>query len=501
MRSTISAPEVRILLTDAASVESAGAAVRACAVSKGFAAERATRFQVVVEELIRECRMREVASTSPSDVSVEVSFDGSNLDVTVIDHRMPLSAAQSRQLPSRRLLALGFADHLHIGFTGATGNIARCRLTTASAVPDDALHVDMLEPDVPDAPDVEQIDLDVRLMTPADAEGLVQCVFRCYGYTYPNPSMYQAAAIRRMLESGSMFSVVAIDASGEVVGHVACTFERPDDVIPEAGKMIVDPRYRGHHLAERLSLTRKDVAADRGIPGMWSETVTNHPASQRLAIERGAAEVGLLIGVGPQSMAMTGLPNQESVRHSFLAVFTPTFTPTFTATSQLPAATLTVPRYAAEHVSTLADRLGIQRAIGTASQEPDLVRSRIHSYASALAGTVEIRVRAIGRDIAEQVVDALDQHLAMAPATVHLDLPATDPAAAWAVAQLERVGFAWCAWMPAFLAAGDAIRLQRVNDHPILLESIVCARAEGEQVRDFVIAQWTRVHRGRSATE
>jgi hypothetical protein len=24
----------------------------------------------------------------------------------------------------------------------------------------------------------------------------------------------------------------------------------------------------------------------------------------------------------------------------------------------------------------------------------------------------------------------------------------------------------------------------------------VCARREGEEVRDFVVAQWTRVHRG-----
>jgi len=114
---------------------------------------------------------------------------------------------------------------------------------------------------------------------------------------------------------------------------------------------------------------------------------------------------------------------------------------------------------------------------------------------------VAIRVRAIGRDIADQVADVLDGYLAMAPVAVHLDLPATDPAAAWAAAELERVGFAWCAWMPAFLAAGDAIRLQRVNDHPVQLEAIVCARAEGEQVRDFVIAEWTRVHRGRRATE
>jgi len=481
-------PEVRMLLTDTAPAECVGAAVRACALSNGFEPERATRLQVVVEELIRESRMREAATTSPGEVTVDVTFDGTSLEIRLVDHRLPLRAEQSRHLLSRRLLALGFADHLHIGFDGATGNVASCRLTMVAAHPDDLLHSRTLEPEAPHAPGVEEGEIDVRLMTSADADGLVQCVFRCYGYTYPNSSMYQARAIRRQLESGSMISVVAVAPSGEVVGHVGCTFDRPGDVIPEAGKMIVDPRYRGHHLAERLSLARAEIAAQRDIPGMWSECVTNHPASQRVAIERGAAEVGLLIGSCPPNIAMIGMPHEESIRHSFLAVFTPT--------GPLPAAPLTVPGYAAEHVTTLAGRLGIQRELRTESVEPTKGRSRMSSSASAVAGAVEIRVQVIGRDIAEQVADVLDDHLPMAPTAVHLHLPATDPAAAWAAAELERLGFAWCAWTPAFLPTGDSIRLQRVNDHPLDHETIVCARAEGEEVRDFVEAQWTRVHRG-----
>ena len=484
-------PQVHVLLSDTAPVECAGAAVRACALSNGFESERGTRLQVMVEELIRESRMREAATSTPGEVSVDVTFDGTSLEVRLVGHRLPLRAEQSRRLVSRRLLALGFADHLHIGFEGVTGNVASCRLTMVSAHPDDLLHSEMLETEAPDAPGVEEGEIDVRLMTRADADSLVQCVFRCYGYTYPNPSMYQARAIRRQLESGAMISVVAIAPSGETVGHVGCTFDRPGDVVPEAGKMIVDPRYRGHHLAERLSLKRAEIAAQRHIPGMWSECVTNHSASQRVAIERGAVEVGLLIGYGPQTIAMVGMPDQESIRHSLLAVFTPT--------GPLPAATLTVPEYAAEHVATLAGRLGIARQIRTESVEPALARSRMLSSASALAGALEIRVQAIGRDIAEQVADALDEHSPMAPSAMHLHLPATDPAAAWAAAALERLGFAWCAWTPAFLPTGDSIRLQRVNDHPIGGETIVCARAEGEQVRDFVEAEWTRVHRGGSA--
>ena len=80
---------------------------------------------------------------------------------------------------------------------------------------------------------------------------------------------------------------------------------------------------------------------------------------------------------------------------------------------------------------------------------------------------------------------------------MHLHLPASNAAAAWAAAELERLEFAWCAWTPAFLPTGDSILLQRVNDHPLDRETIVCARSEGEQVRDFVTAQWIRVRRGR----
>ena len=487
-------PEVFARLSDTAPVEVVGSAVRVCALSNGFEPQRCTRFQVFVEEVIREARLREAATAGPGEVSVEVTFDGASLEVRLVDHRLPLNAEQSRHLLSRRLLALGFADHLHIGFDGATGNVATCRLTMVPTHPDDMIHSEVLdpamrEPGSSDAPSAAEGEIDIRLMTPADADAVVRCVFRCYGYTYPNPSMYQATAIRRQLESGAMISVVAVAPSGDVVGHVACTFDRPGDVIPEAGKMIVDPRYRGHHLAERLSLRRNEIAAERDIPGMWAECVTNHPASQRLAIERGAAEVGLLIGVCPPNVAMIGMPDQKSVRHSLLAVFTPTGT--------IPPATLSVPGYAAEHVTNLAGRLGIQREIRTESVEPTEPRSRISSSASALAGTVEIRVREIGRDITEKVADAIDEHAALAPHAVHLHLPASNVAAAWAAAELERLEFAWCAWTPAFLPTGDSILLQRVNDHPLDRETIVCARSEGEEVRDFVTAQWIRVRRGR----
>ena len=40
------------------------------------------------------------------------------------------------------------------------------------------------------------------------------------------------------------------------------------------------------------------------------------------------------------------------------------------------------------------------------------------------------------------------------------------------------------------------LRLQRTGSHPVETEHIACARPEGEQVRDYVLADWRRVRRG-----
>ena len=66
-----------------------------------------------------------------------------------------------------------------------------------------------------------------------------------------------------------------------MVGHCALTYERHGDPVPEAGKLVVDPRYRGHHLSERMAAVRKQEAVDAELAGFWSECVTNDPSSQR----------------------------------------------------------------------------------------------------------------------------------------------------------------------------------------------------------------------------
>ena len=300
-----------------APLEAVGAAVRGCAMGNGLSAERATRLQVVVEELCREARIREEVNGEDA-VVVKVSFDGSVVRVDVIDRRLPMSPLENRHLPSRRLLGLGFVDQLHIAFNGVQGNHASAEVSLGAHR--EIIGDEVLGPDAPDASDDEAARIEIRSIRHEDIVGLIRCIYRCYGYTYLDPAMYEARHVRRLIDTGRMHSVVAV-VDGEVVGHCALVFERPGDRVPEAGRMIVDPRYRGHHLAERMAEFRNEVAKKIGTPGTYANCVTNHVGSQVTAFRRGAVEVGLLLGEVNDGVSMTGLAMTTKGRKSLLSLY------------------------------------------------------------------------------------------------------------------------------------------------------------------------------------
>ncbi len=468
----------------------AGAAARAVAQQVGLGSAEATRVRAVVEELVVESLAREEAD-GEVDVVLAGTFDGTVLRFTVTDQRLPVAPKEARSLRSRKLVGLGFVDRLHIANQGRAGNVAECEVRVDRSG-DDARAAATVEAQLPDdvaaADDATAAGLEVRPMEAGDAFGLVRCLYRCYGYTYKEPAMYDRRAIEHMLRTRSMRSVVAVLADGSVVGHSAFLFERPGDRVPEAGRLVVDPRFRGHHLAERLARARGQLAREAGIPGVWAECVANHPASQRMVLAAGGAEVGLLIGASPGGVTMAGLGNDNVGRRTLVA--------TFTRASGSNPSTIHVRSRHADLFETLAERLRLPRQV-VALDEGDAPEgaTRLRSTVDPGAGTAHLRVLHLGADLLAATSDQLEALLPDELGATYLDLPLWNRHGAWAVEQLERLGFCWAAWIPDFDPDGDVVRLQRVGDHPVDVEHVVCARPEGEQLRDHVIDEWHRVRR------
>ncbi len=323
----------------------------------------------------------------------------------------------------------------------------------------------------------EIISLDLK-----DIPHLIDCVRRCYGDSYPNPIMYDAAKLKAAIETKQIHSVVAKLGSDKIVGHCALTFSDHLNTSPEAGKMMVDPEFRGHRIAELIAKKRIEIAESLGLPGFWTECVTNHPYSQHEMIAFDAKETGLFIGDIPPTLSMQGLENHTDTRMSLLA---------FYLSLQDHPHTIYSPPQHTEHIKTLVVSLNMVRDIRTSNLK-GVGETKIKTEIDALDQTANICINHIGEDLTNAVKAVLRKLEIVNLATVYLDIPIEQEAAARAYNDLEGLGFFWGSWLPNYTKHKDVLRLQKIYQS-VNVSEIICAREQGEEVKKYVITEWERV--------
>ena len=322
---------------------------------------------------------------------------------------------------------------------------------------------------------------EIRRLKIADIPQLIECVKRCYGDSYPFHEMYDPVALQKSVDDKLMHSVVARHPDGHLIGHCALTFDSASNTAPEAGKMIVDPDFRGHHIAEAMAKKRIEIAKELDLVGFWTDCVTNHPYSQDEMIAFGAQETGVLLGAAP-SREMAGLQNFSDTRMSFLSCY---------LSLRESVSTIYLPKNHIDFVSDLAKKIHVDRTINVSSA----LGSGQSEYSVAVnpaTQTANIKVQHIGKDFALDINSELTKLELQNLAFTMLNLPISQEAAALAFSQLEDMGFFWGAWLPNYSAQGDVLRLQKLHES-VNVDEIICARAQGEDIKKYVISEWNRV--------
>ena len=322
----------------------------------------------------------------------------------------------------------------------------------------------------------------ITLLEPDDIPHLIDCVRRCYGESYDSPMMYSVEQLKDAINKKQMHSVVARLDDGKVIGHCALSFDGAENTAPEAGKMMVDPDFRGHHIAELMAKKRIEIAQSLDLPGFWTECVTNHPYSQHEMISYNAKETGLFISNTPASFSMQGLQNFSDTRMSLLTFYL--------ALKDHPHA-IFLPAKHIEHIKTLAQELNLERDVA----DSNFMGNGKTTFTISLTPADQIAtisIANIGSDLLDSISAELQKPVLSGLAAVYIDLPIEQEAAANAYAQLERIVFFWGAWIPSFTPKGDVLRQQKVFEEANLNE-IICAREQGETIKKYVISEWQRV--------
>jgi len=349
-----------------------------------------------------------------------------------------------------------FADEVHFLSPGRRGQrveIVR-NLPLWDTVPESSMPPATTTPVPSDAP------VELRLMRPDEGLGLARLVYRCYGYGYSRDSIYSPETVREYLKSGLVISYVAVAPDGEIVGHVALVRDRPEDRVGEMGQAVVDPRYRGRGLLEKLSQCVVNKARQDGLAGAFAEAVTTHPYSQKSALSLGFRETGVLPGFLPAKTVSSGAADRGAPRRGSIILF-------YMAFNRRAGVPVYLPSHHEQMIRSIYENAGIKRNFSGAANSgapPGLPpRSCLGVSIQPAAGRAGIRVLEYGADLETAVRSYRDRLCDRRIDCIYLDLPLENPAVRPSCAAMELLGFFFGGIVPE-TAAGDVLRLQYLNN-------------------------------------
>ena len=204
-------------------------------------------------------------------------------------------------------------------------------------------------------------DIEVRPMTPGDAQGVSECIVRCYGDAYPKRVMYQPDEVAMLVRSRAYNGVVA--ASGaEVVGHIGFTWPTNASTVVEDGTTVVDPGFRGQGLMGRLGLALGEALAAEGAVGFIHFPTTAHPVMQRASLSAGGRETGVMLAYLPAETRDNAMGAVGEERLAVTVVYQPVL--------KAPSQNIYLPSRYGGLIRGFADGLGLSRSAAMPFRTP-----------------------------------------------------------------------------------------------------------------------------------
>jgi anti-sigma regulatory factor (Ser/Thr protein kinase) len=328
----------------------------------------------------------------------------------------------------------------------------------------------------PTAP--EDTKLEIRMMRSEESFELSRCVYRSYGYSYDWGSVYYPDRIRELQESSLMRSCVAVTTEGEFAGHLAMRLEHPGSPVGEAGQAVVDPRFRGHRVFERMKTFLAKRARDWGMYGLYSEATAVHPYSQKGNLDLGAKETGFLLGYIPASVSYKDIGEDREGRRGSVALF-------YLRTNPEPERTIHPPAVYREAVQRVVEYNGLHRTEEDGSEAEMLPSSRISVDVRRDHNLAFLRVEEPGADLQELVRVRLRELCLHRVDCIYVDLPLSHPAVQSAGSRLDELGFFFGGIIPE-LRDGDVLRLQYLNEVDIRPDDVRTGSDFGQELVNLI---------------
>lgn len=322
--------------------------------------------------------------------------------------------------------------------------------------------------------DLKPEDFVFRPLKPTEAGEVSRCFYDCYGYTYINEHIYFPERFASLVESGEIFSVVAVTPSSQVASHAALLFSHDTPGIGELGMSVTKPKFRSQSLGKRV---REALFQEVGskIKGIYTNTVTVHPYTQALNHRYGFKECGLLLALSStEQVSFKGIAENKRQRIAVDIFFKYLLPPT--------PAVIYPPLKHQEMIQKIYSNLGAPVTFAT-SNSPEIAEQTITDFTiNPKMQVASLKIKQGGQDILSCLQRILHQvkreGLQMVKAMVNL----SDPVTPFIVDSMEKVGFIFTGILPGS-QEGDLILLQYFNGIVADYESV---KLESDFAKDLL---------------
>ena len=455
----------------------------------GFDSAARNRIQLAIEELLsailrlsfdggagEEDGISVRCEISPPFFRVLVVDNGLPFDLSLVPPYDPASPEDADVMAAS--LSLHLAKHCVERYGIVNAGRDGLRFEMSWFLPGDPVGETDVPPAPPGAAAPEPVD-DVRALGEESAIQIARLVHRGYGHSYVYGDVYYPDRIRAHFRSGMLKSWGATTPSGRLVGHLALAKESPESRALEWGIAVVDPRWRGMGLMERMLQAAMDQASRCPEPILCAHAVTAHPYTQKTCLKFGFRPVALLLGYAPATLRFRGIDQSPGRREStFLAA---------RCTHPLPPQFLHLPSRHAAAILRLLETIGAAPAAsnhGPADDAPALggIQTEFSSLSAHCIGAGKIQVSKVGEDVDPMLRRELRRLCRDRVDVVYLTLDLADPGVGKAVLAAERLGFFFAGLAP-MLGPPCGLTLQYLHNFDVDFDAL---HAQGE------IAEWLK---------
>ncbi len=381
----------------------------------------------------------------------------------------------------RLYMSKGYADMVNFSSLGNRGNRAEIVKSLPSNDIREEMDISEHHEHLKAEPAASDAEFTIEVFDHKNVNDLVRLVYKCYGYTYANEFMYYPGQIEALLHGDMMVSCGAYDSEKELIGHLALVFSKPGAKVGESGEAVVDPRYRGRKIFQKMKNFLKAQSAENDIVGIYSEAVTVHPYSQKGNLDIGASEIGYLLGYSPGTVSFQNITEGEKPRRQSVALM---YLPVLESTPLK----VYVPEAYKETLTEIYKNVDIKRSIITEGRgfkfDPDS-ESKVSVKVRADHNQGTITVESYGNSTLSEIKYYMRKLSVERVDCIYADLPLNLEGTAHTAEALRELGFFFGYIIPEY-SDSDVLRLQYLNNIEISRDDIKTASPFGEKLLGFV---------------